>query len=67
MRDGQSGSRDGVSDGPLVDAEDVVAGVYILEAPDLDVAVALARSYPVVSQGGGGEVRPAHSGGLTAH
>lgn len=56
----------GVSDGPYVDAEHVVAGFYILEAPDLDAALAVARTNPVVSQGGGVEVRPVHSGGLAA-
>ena len=56
----------GVSDGPLVDARQVVVGVYILEAPDLDAAVAVAATNPVVRQGGGLEVRPIHSGGLTA-
>lgn len=54
----------GITDGPFVDAEHVVAGFYILEAPDLDAALALARTNPVVSQGGGVEVRPVHSGGL---
>ncbi|MEO7844400.1 MAG: YciI family protein [Nocardioides sp.] len=54
----------GVTDGPFVSAEHVVAGFYILEAPDLDAALALARTNPVVSQGGGVEVRPVHSGGL---
>ena len=53
----------GTTDGPFVDAEHVVAGFYILEAPDLDAALALARTNPVIGQGGGVEVRPVHSGG----
>ncbi len=56
---------DAVTDGPFVDSRQVVAGVYILEAPDLDAALATAATNPVVRQGGGVEVRPIHSGGLT--
>lgn len=53
----------GVTDGPFVDSPQVVAGVYILEAPDLDTALATAATNPVLRQGGGVEVRPIHSGG----
>lgn len=53
----------GTTDGPFLNAEHVVAGFYILEAPHLDAALALARTNPVVGQGGGVEVRPVHSGG----
>ena len=56
---------DGVTDGPFVDAKEVVAGFYILEAPDLDAALAIAATNPVVGAGGGVEVRPVHSGGVT--
>jgi hypothetical protein len=55
--------RDGVTDGPFLGENDIVAGVYLLEAPDLDSAVAMAATNPVVQQGGGVEVRPVHSGG----
>ena len=55
---------DAVTDGPFVDSSHVVAGVYILEAPDLTAALATAATNPVVRQGGGVEVRPIHSGGL---
>ncbi len=55
--------RSGVTDGPYVDSPQVVAGVYILEAPDLDAALATAATNPVLEQGGGLEVRPIHSGG----
>ena len=54
----------GTTDGPFINAEQVVAGFYILEAPDLDAALALARTNPVVSHRGGVEVRPVHSGGF---
>lgn len=56
----------GVTEGPFIDGADVVAGVYFLEAPDLDSAIALAATNPVVQQGGGVEIRPVHSGGLIA-
>ncbi|MBX9243388.1 hypothetical protein ICW40_01030 [Actinotalea ferrariae] len=50
--------------GPFVDAEHVVAGFYVIEAPDLDAALAIARTNPVLREGGGVEVRPVHSGGV---
>jgi hypothetical protein len=34
----------------------------VIEAPDLDAALAIARLNPVVAEGGGVEVRPVHSG-----
>jgi hypothetical protein len=52
---------DSITDGPFVDAKEVVAGFYVIEAPDLDAALAIARSNPVVRTGGGVEVRPIHS------
>jgi len=56
----------GVTKGPFIDGADVVAGVYLLEAPDLESAIASAATNPVVHQGGGVEIRPVHSGGLVA-
>jgi hypothetical protein len=50
-----------ITDGPFVDSKEVVAGFYVLEAPDLDAALAIARTNPVVRDGGGVEVRPVHS------
>ncbi|RKS77939.1 hypothetical protein CLV35_1643 [Motilibacter peucedani] len=55
---------DGTTEGPFVDASHVVAGFYVVEAPDLDAALALARTNPVLREGGGVEVRPVHSGGV---
>jgi hypothetical protein len=55
--------RTGVTEGPFVDAAEVVAGVYVVEAADLDEAVRIAGTNPVVRGGGGVEVRPVHSGG----
>jgi len=54
---------DSVTDGPFIDSKEIVAGFYILEAPDLDTALAIAGTNPVIRAGGGVEVRPVHSGG----
>lgn len=55
---------DAVTDGPFIDAKEVVAGFYVIEAPDLDAALAIAGGNPVLRSGGGLEVRPVHSGGV---
>jgi hypothetical protein len=52
---------DTITDGPFIDAKEVVAGFYVIEAPDLDAALAIARTNPAVRDGGGVEVRPVHS------
>lgn len=57
---------DGSTSGPFVDGGPVVAGFYVLEAPDLEAALAVARTNPVLREGGGVEVRPVHSGGVVA-
>ena len=50
---------DFVSDGPFLDSKEVVAGFYVVEAPDLDAALELAGRNPIVQSGHGGvEVRP---------
>jgi hypothetical protein len=54
----------GITDGPFVDSPEVVVGFYVIEAPDLATAQAIAGTNPVVREGGGVEVRPIHSGGL---
>jgi hypothetical protein len=54
-------SGDIVTDGPFIDSKEIVAGFYVIEAPDLDAALAIARRNPVVRDGGGVEVRPVHS------
>jgi hypothetical protein len=53
---------DVVTDGPFVDAKEVVAGFYVIEAPDLDAALRMAGRNPVTQQGGGVEVRPVAGG-----
>ena len=51
-----------VTDGPFIEAKEVVAGFYVLEARDLDHALAIAKRCPINWQGGGVEVRPISSG-----
>jgi hypothetical protein len=58
--------RDLVTDGPFLEAKEVIAGFAILEAPDLDAALAMARTNPAVWQGGGVEVRPVESSEIYA-
>jgi len=55
---------DSITDGPFIDSKEIVAGFYIIEAPDLDAALAIAGTNPVIREGGGVEVRPVHSGGV---
>jgi hypothetical protein len=52
---------DVITDGPFVDSKEIVAGFYVIEAPDLDAALAIARLNPVVADGGAVEIRPVHS------
>lgn len=47
---------DPVTDGPFVETKEALAGVFVLEARDLDHALALAKLTPIVD--GGVEVRP---------
>jgi len=53
---------DAVTDGPFVDTKEVVAGFYVIDAPDLDAALRIAGRNPAVRQGGGVEVRPVAGG-----
>jgi hypothetical protein len=45
-----------VTDGPFIETKEALAGLYILEARDLDHALALAAMTPTAA--GGVEVRP---------
>jgi hypothetical protein len=46
-----------VSEGPAVDHGAAINGYYILDAPDLDTAIAFAARNPVARMGGTVEVR----------
>jgi hypothetical protein len=45
-----------VTDGAFTEAKEVIGGYYVIEAPDLDDALAIARQVPAPF--GGVEVRP---------
>jgi hypothetical protein len=45
-----------VTDGPFVETKEVLGGFYLVDAPDLDTALAVARTVP--ARFGGVEVRP---------
>ncbi|RJT75640.1 hypothetical protein D6T63_17625 [Arthrobacter cheniae] len=56
---------DDTTAGPFVEADQFVAGFYVIEAPDLGAAIAIARLNPAVRTNTGGvEIRPVHSGGI---
>jgi hypothetical protein len=51
-----------VTDGPFVEAKEIIAGFYVIDAPDLDAALKIAGRNPALRQGGGVEVRPVAGG-----
>ncbi|MGA5302739.1 YciI family protein [Nucisporomicrobium flavum] len=47
------------TDGPFVETKEVLGGYYLIEAPDLDAAIALASRLPEVAASHSGvEIRP---------
>lgn len=46
------------TDGPFVETKEAVGGYYLLEAEDLDAALAVAARIPAARLGGAVEVRP---------
>jgi hypothetical protein len=54
----------GVTDGPFLESAEVVAGFYVIEAPDEAAALAIAATNPAIRGNGGVEVRLVHSGGV---
>jgi len=59
-RDGMqvSGKQKIVSDGPFVEAKEIVGGFVIVNAKDIQEAVELAKTCPIVEGNGKIEVRP---------
>lgn len=47
-----------ITDGPFADTKEVLAGYYLLDAPDLDSALEFAQLIPAIRLGGAVEVRP---------
>ena len=54
----ETGGRPLVTDGPFADTKEILGGFYIVEAPDLDAATALAEMIPITRYGGAVEIRP---------
>ncbi len=52
---------EGMTDGPFLEAKEVILGFYVVEAEDLDGALDIARRNPILRQGGGVEIRPVES------
>jgi hypothetical protein len=46
-----------VHDGPFAETREQLGGFYLIDVPDLDAAIAVARKLPLV-QDGGVEIRP---------
>ncbi len=54
----RSGDETSLHDGPYAEAREQLGGFYLVEVPDLDAALAIAKRIPLAS-GGAIEVRPA--------
>jgi hypothetical protein len=46
-----------IHDGPFAETKEQLGGFYLIEAPDLDAAIAIAKKVPT-PQGGAVEIRP---------
>jgi hypothetical protein len=46
------------TDGPYVGTEGAIGGFFVVEADDLDAAIAVAARVPAARHGGGIEIRP---------
>lgn len=49
LRAGSSGGRPQMTDGPFLESKEAIGGYYLLEAADLDAAIALASLLPKVT------------------
>jgi hypothetical protein len=52
-----SGGSQSIHDGPFAEAREQLGGYYVIDVPDLDAALAVARQVPICSTGSV-EVRP---------
>ncbi|TDE27648.1 YciI family protein [Actinomadura sp. 6K520] len=52
------GGRTLMTDGPFADTKEVLGGIGLIEAADLDEAIELAASIPAARLGGTVEIRP---------
>jgi hypothetical protein len=46
-----------ITDGPFAETKEQLGGYYLIEAPDLDAAITVAKQVPLIATGGV-EVRP---------
>ncbi len=53
-----SGKQKAITDGPYLEAKDLVGGYMVVEATDLNKAVELSNACPIFETGGFVEVRP---------
>jgi len=53
---GLADGRPTATDGPFLETKEVLAGFFVVEAPDLDTAIAVGRLLPIMD--GAVEVRP---------
>ncbi|MFC8538592.1 YciI family protein [Streptomyces sp. NPDC057249] len=61
---GSASGRPTPTDGPFPEAKEALGGYYLVEAPDLDAALALAGRLPEVAVGHSGvEIRPINEPG----
>jgi hypothetical protein len=52
------GKQKAITDGPFVEAKDVIGGYTLIEATDIEQAVELSKGCPIFEVDGGVEVRP---------
>ncbi len=59
VRSGQAGGQPVVVDGPFLEAKEQIGGFSVIDVPDLDAAIAVARTWPSLEFPGVAiEVRP---------
>ena len=55
---GKPGGAALTTDGPFVETKETLGGYYLVDADNLDEAIALASKMPIFETGGGVEIRP---------
>ena len=61
MGGGKIVTQEGATDGPFVEAKEVIGGYMIISADSMEEAVEVARESPGVGPGSSIEVRPIHT------
>ncbi len=52
-----AGGKQAIHDGPFAETKEQLGGYYLIDAPDLDAAIAIARQVPMTADGAV-EIRP---------